>query len=310
VHVAIVDNPGTALRQYLSGEVDAILLLPADAVGDLGRSQIPGLEQSASLSTAFWRVRIVPRPNDNPAVTKALQHPLLRRALATGMDREEICRHLLQGNAIPGTTFVPGALKDYLPYQAPVQVLQDNLQQALKDLEIVRAELGALPTFELVVPSQPAERQSIAELIADQWRRNLGIQTRLTILPQTELRSREKNIDYDLSYAMWLGDFLDPTTFLDCFRTDAGANRTGYADKAYDEALDLALASIGKTRWDALEAAELRLVQAAPLIPLLHNACTFLVRPNLGGITANPLEIVHFDSVAWTSPTLAGEAGE
>jgi ABC-type oligopeptide transport system substrate-binding subunit len=103
---------------------------------------------------------------------------------------------------------------------------------------------------------------------------------------------------------VWLGDFLDPTTFLDCFRTDGGANRTGFADPEYDRLLDTASASIGDARWRALEAAERRLVEAVPLIPLCHTACSFLVRPGLGGITANPLEIVHFDQVA-----RAGAAG-
>jgi oligopeptide transport system substrate-binding protein len=303
IHIAIVESPGTALRLYLSGDIDAILMLPADAVGDLSRAQIPGLVQSTSLSTAFLRVRLVPRPHDKPEVTKALQHPLLRRALATGFDRAMLCKHLLQDNAVPATTFVPGAISDYLPYRAPVSVLKDNLEQARKDIAAAKADLGTLPIFELVTPSQPAERQSIAELMADQWSRNLGVQMRLTILPQTELRSREKLIDYDLSFMMWLGDFLDPTTFLDCFRINGGANRTGYADPSYDALLDKASASIGKARWDALEAAELKLVENTPLIPLMHSKCSFLVRPNLGGITANPLEIVHFDTISWASPT-------
>ncbi len=299
VHVAVVESPGTAIRQYLSGDLDAVLMMPADAVGDFNRAQVPGLMQSSSLSTSFWRVRMVPRPNEDPAVTKALQHPLLRRALATGINREEICNDLLQKNAIPATTFVPAPLKDYLPYHAPVDVLKDNIEQAVKDIEQVKKDLGSIPVLEMVAPSQPAERQSIAELIADQWRRNLGVQTRLTILPNTEIRSREKSIDYDFAYAAWLGDFLDPTTFLDCFRTDAGANRTGFADPAYDAALDLAAASIGKKRWDALETAELRLVQSVPLIPLVHSASSILVRPNLDGIIANPLEIVYFSDVKW-----------
>jgi hypothetical protein len=33
------------------------------------------------------------------------------------------------------------------------------------------------------------------------------------------------------------------------------------------------------------------------LIPLYHTACSFLVRPGIEGITANPLEIVHFNEV-------------
>lgn len=299
VRALIVDSPGTALRLYLSGEVDAILLLASDTVGDLKRHHITGLQQAPSLSTAFLRTRITARPDDDPDVTRALQHPRLRRALATGLDRRAITDHLMQGNAIPATTFVPGALGDYLPYRAPVRVLADNLEQAKADIAAARADLGTLPELELVAPSQPAERQSAAELVADQWRRNLGITVKLTILPQTELRSREKAIDYDLSYAVWLGDFLDPTTFLDCFRTDGGANRTGYADPHYDKLLDTASASIGEARWRALEAAELKLVEAIPLIPLCHTACSFLVRPGLEGVSANPLEIVNFDDVAW-----------
>jgi len=298
VRALVVDSPGTALRLYLSGEVDAILLLASDTVGDLKRNKVAGLQQAPSLSTAFLRVRIVPRPNEKAEVTRALQHPRLRRALATGLDRRAIAEHLMQGNAIPATTFVPAALGDYLPYHAPVAVLADHLEQAKADIAAAKADLGTLPELELVAPSQPAERQSAAELVADQWRRHLGISVKLTILPQTELRSREKAIDYDLSYAVWLGDFLDPTTFLDCFRIDGGANRTGFADPEYDKLLDTASASIGEARWKALEAAEKRLMEAVPLIPLCHTACSFLVRPGLDGITANPLEIVHFDEVA------------
>lgn len=298
VRALVVDSPGTALRLYLSGEVDAILLLASDTVGDLKRNKVAGLQQAPSLSTAFLRVRIVPRPNEKAEVTRALQHPRLRRALATGLDRRAIAEHLMQGNAIPATTFVPAALGDYLPYHAPVAVLADHLEQAKADIAAAKGDLGTLPELELVAPSQPAERQSAAELVADQWRRHLGISVKLTILPQTELRSREKAIDYDLSYAVWLGDFLDPTTFLDCFRIDGGANRTGFADPEYDKLLDAASASIGEARWKALEAAEKRLMEAVPLIPLCHTACSFLVRPGLDGITANPLEIVHFDEVA------------
>lgn len=302
VRALIIDNPGTALRLYLSGEVDAILLLPADAVGDLRRGAVAGLQQSPSLSTAFLRVRVVPRPMDRPEITTALRHPRLRRALARAVDRAELTEHLLHGSAVPATTFVPAALSAYLPYHAPVDVLAGDATATAEDLAAARADLGVLPELDLVTPSQPAERLSAAELIADQWRRRLGLTVRLTILPQTELRSREKAIDYDLALAIWLGDFLDPTTFLDCFRTDGGANRTGFADPEYDRLLDRAAATVGDERWRLLESAERRLMEFTPLIPLWHSACSFLVRPGLDGIRANPLEIVHLDAVGWDRP--------
>ena len=303
VRAVVIDDPGTALRLYLSGGIDAVLYLPSDAVGDLRRKNLAGLQQAPSLSTAFLRVRTVARPNENPTVTRALQHPRLRRALATSLDRRAISDHLMQGNATPATTFVPAALSAYLPYHAPATVLADDLDQAIADLAAARADLGTLPVIELTTPSQPAERHSAAELVADQWRRRLGITVRLVVMPQTELRSHEISIDYDLILALWLGDFLDPTTFLDCFRTDAGANRTGFADPLYDALLNTASASIGDARWQALMAAEKRLVEAVPLIPLFHTSCSFLVRPGIEGITANPLEIVHFNDLYRSSAT-------
>ena len=301
VRALIIDDPGTALRLYLSGGIDAIFLLPSDAVGDLRREHVVGMQQAPSLSTAFLRVRIVPRPNDNPSITRVLQHPRFRRALATGLDRRAISEYLMQGNTTPATTFVPAELKNYLPYKAPTAVLADNLDQAIADLAAARADLGTIPEIELTTPSQPSERQSTVELIADQWRRRLGIDVRLVVMPQTELRSHEISIDYDLLLAVWLGDFLDPTTFLDCFRIEAGANRTGYADPLYDKLLDTASTSIGDARWQALMAAERRLVEAVPLIPLFHTSCSFLARPGIEGITANPLEIVHFDQIRWAN---------
>ena len=112
-------------------------------------------------------------------------------------------------------------------------------------------------------------------------------------------RAREVGQQYDLDYATWLGDFLDPTTFLDCFRTAGGANRTGYADAAYDHLLDSASLADGAQRWAALEAAESHLLADPPLIPLFHGKCSFLVRPGLEGLAANPLEIAYFDELRW-----------
>jgi oligopeptide transport system substrate-binding protein len=298
LHIAIVDSPGTALRQYFSGEIDALLLLPADAVADIKRHKIPGLLQAPSLNTMFWRVRLVPRPDDNPRVTAALQHPLLRRALATSMERTQICSHLLNENASPATTFVPPIIEQYLPYHPPLTTLRDNLEQAKRDIAQVRAELGEIPELEMVVPNQPAERQTIGEFIRDRWQRELGLRLRFTILPQTELRSREQNIDYDISFAVWLGDFLDPITFLDCFVTDGGANRTGYAEPRYNNLLTTATQHGGRERFIFLQNAEQQLVNDIPLIPIGHNACSFLVRPNIHGITANALEMVYFDEIS------------
>ena len=37
-----------------------------------------------------------------------------------------------------------------------------------------------------------------------------------------------RRLEYDLAFSQWIGDYLDPSTFLDCFRSESGNNRTGW----------------------------------------------------------------------------------
>ena len=45
----------------------------------------------------------------------------------------------------------------------------------------------------------------------------------------------ESDLDYDLSYAGWGPDYLDPMTFIDMFVTNGPHNQTGYSNPKYDE---------------------------------------------------------------------------
>jgi oligopeptide transport system substrate-binding protein len=40
--------------------------------------------------------------------------------------------------------------------------------------------------------------------------------------------------DYDLARAGWIGDYVDPNTFLDLWVTNGGNNETGFSDARYD----------------------------------------------------------------------------
>ena len=47
-------------------------------------------------------------------------------------------------------------------------------------------------------------------------------------------------MNYDMARAGWIGDYLDPNTFLDMWITDGGNNQTGYSSKLYDQLYNLA----------------------------------------------------------------------
>ena len=48
----------------------------------------------------------------------------------------------------------------------------------------------------------------------------------------------QNHLDYDLTRSSWVGDYNDPNTFLDLFRSDNGNNRTGWKNARYDALMD------------------------------------------------------------------------
>ena len=55
--------------------------------------------------------------------------------------------------------------------------------------------------------------------------------------------------DYDIARSGWIGDYMDPNTFLDLFVTDGGNNRTGWSNSDFD-ALIAAAANSARARRD------------------------------------------------------------
>jgi oligopeptide transport system substrate-binding protein len=129
--------------------------------------------------------------------------------------------------------------------------------------------------------------------------------------------------DYDLARSAWIGDYLDPNTFLDLFVSGGGNNQTGWGDPRYDawiraaadpagfarapaEALagvrepaafrahlhavaaapDAAAraSALARLRLQLLREAEALLVQEAfPVLPLYYYVVSGLVAPRVGG---------------------------
>jgi ABC-type oligopeptide transport system substrate-binding subunit len=80
----------------------------------------------------------------------------------------------------------------------------------------------------------------IAENVAWQLRRNLGLDVRAYNQEWQTWSRTVRALDYDLARASWIADYADPGTFLEVFTTGGGNNRTGWSDPAYDRLLSLA----------------------------------------------------------------------
>jgi oligopeptide transport system substrate-binding protein len=76
------------------------------------------------------------------------------------------------------------------------------------------------------------DHRRIAEAIQQMWKRELGIQVELANQEWGSYLQATTQLQYDVARRSWIGDDLDPTTFLGLMRTGDGNNRTGWAIRA------------------------------------------------------------------------------
>jgi oligopeptide transport system substrate-binding protein len=124
------------------------------------------------------------------------------------------------------------------------------------------------------------------------WRRDLGIDVRLINQEFKVVLSERRAGRYQILLSDWVGDYLDPTTFLDLWRSDNGNNHTGWGSPEYDALLFAAARTADPmARARQLQRAEALMLAAAPVIPLYYNTHVFLVQPSVRGW--NPTLLDH-----------------
>ncbi|HEY6416589.1 MAG TPA: ABC transporter substrate-binding protein, partial [Acidimicrobiales bacterium] len=126
------------------------------------------------------------------------------------------------------------------------------------------------PKVELVYNTNELHRV-VTQAIQQMWKEKLGIQVDLANVEWKVYLARQSGLDYQMSRAGWIGDYVDPNTFLDMWVSGGGNNQTGWSSKRYDELI--AKAGCGtpdpRERMKLLaEAEKILVVDEAPIMPL------------------------------------------
>ncbi|NRA96938.1 MAG: peptide ABC transporter substrate-binding protein, partial [Planctomycetes bacterium] len=283
------DSPSTQLNLYMEGACDIITEVPTSAVPELMRRYGPNatgeFSPTARLGTFFFRINTTRAPFTNPK---------LRRALSLAVDRDAIVKNVTRAGEAPARSFVPpGTGCGDTVYEPPL-VCHHDLELARRLLAEGLAEEGltpsTMPVFE-VLYSQDVTDQAIAEVLQDQWE-TLGVRCRLVNMDSGSIRSAVRELDYAIARSSWIGDFNDPSNFLDLFVTGSGGNRTGFTNAAYDRDVgERAPAAQASARRSAiLREAEERLLREAPIIPIYHYVSRAMVKPWVKGFSRNVLD--------------------
>jgi len=126
------------------------------------------------------------------------------------------------------------------------------------------------PAFTYLYNTSSANK-SIAEAYQQMWKKNLGITCTLRSEEAGVWVDDRTNGNFDVTRGAWIGDYMDPNTFLDMWVTGSGTNEAGWSNKTYDALIAKAKTTVSPTaRMATLHAAEKLFMTNMPIAPIYY----------------------------------------
>ena len=229
--------------------------------------------------------------NCRPELSGGRPNPMadvrVRRALSMCIHREEIVRNVTRMNEPVARSLVPEG--QVLGYVSPLDAAPEFDPEAAKAL---LAEAGypggeGVPPIELLINSD-GTHTNIALAIKKIWEEQLGLTVNLEAVEFKVFLDRRKQGNFMVSRAGWFGDYVDPTTWLDMYRTDDSNNDGKYSNSAYDALLTQAAAELDpEARFELLRQAEALLLQEAPICPIFTYTTVTVFDPDVIDLRPN-----------------------
>ncbi len=266
-----IENPTTEEAAFRAGQLHVTYTLPPDKIAGYRTEPSSRLHSNPTLSTYYINFNVKKAPLDNTKV---------RRALTLAIDRTGIAEKLLQGSRSPARSLVPDNTGGYTSH---VQIPDDFAGAKALLAEAGYPEGRGFPPLELQTGSGSTNKL-INEAIQETWRRELGITVTIAELEQKTLFANAKAGAYQASSAGWVGDYVDPDTFLGVFLSDNGNNWSGWNNAEYDRLVHEAGRTLDtKSRQELQQRAEAILLAELPLAPTLHTQGNYLIDPAVRG---------------------------
>jgi oligopeptide transport system substrate-binding protein len=292
------DQGLAAFRAYERGDVDWLSEVDLDLAGAMlangGRSDLHIFKAFGTYFYSFNCLPKLPGGRANP-----LADVRVRQALSMAIDKEPIVREVGRlGQPIADQYIPPGVFDGY--------VSPPGLKYYVDAARKLLAEAGypggvGFPHLTILYNNE-ANHGDVAQIIRRQWLTNLGIDTDLEGVEIKVFGERLHSQDYDIARASWYGDYADPTTFTDKYKSDSDDNDSKWANPQYDHLCAEAQKETDpQKRLKLLSQAEGILLREAPILPLYTYVNDYMFRDNVKGIPLapnamlmfSPIEVVH-----------------
>jgi oligopeptide transport system substrate-binding protein len=284
-----IENSITAYNFYASKIADLIpdaVLTPHSLIPELKTR--PDFHAAPFLGNYFLRFNVKRKPFNDV---------LVRQAFCMVIDRERIVTKITQAGEPPAYSFTPpGTASGYVP----TKQFGRNIDKA----KALLAEAGypggiGFPTVSFLYDNKKLN-DDIAVELQSMLAQDLGIRVDLQKQEAKVYLNTMNRLDYDVCKSSWVGDYDDPNTFLECFLSNSGNNRTGWSNGDYDKLIASAATERDPAkRLEILGKAEnILLNEGTPICPLyfymginIYDSATF------GGIEPNLIDTHPFREI-------------
>jgi oligopeptide transport system substrate-binding protein len=271
IHFYPIQSKDTEERAFRSGQLHVTYELIPQKIAWYQERQPHLLRIDPYLGTYFYRFNVT--------------HPILkdkriRHALALSIDRESLVRNVMRAGQVPAYHFTPPNTGGYTA-QARFEGNVERARQLLA--EAGYPEGKGLPSLEILFNTHESHR-AVAEAIQQMWRHNLGVNITLVNTEWKVFLDKQDTMDYQISRAGWIGDYVDPNTFLEMWKTGNGNNDTGWSHPEYDRLIDQAsITADPQERFALFQRAEAILLDELPIMPIFFYTRPYNIHPSVQG---------------------------
>jgi len=271
IHFYPIQSEVNAERSYRAGQIHLFDKLPKEKIAHYKNKQDPAYRTFPMYGTYFYRFNTKIKPFNDVRV---------RKALAYSLDRESLVKNVTKGGELAAYTLTPPNPYGYTS-KAQIPYDLEKAKQLLADAGYANGV--GFPRMKLLYNTLEGH-QKIAVAIQEMWKKSLGIEIQLENQEWKTFLENQRTMNYELCRASWIGDYIDPDTFLQLFITDGGNNETGWSNATYDQLIKKAANSSNESeRFEYFQQAEKILDEEVPIIPLYTYVGNRLVSPSVKG---------------------------
>ena len=302
-----LEESTTMMNLYKAGSVDAVYnhIVPPAWLDEI-KPYASEYENMPEVANEYYSISVKKPPMDNVKVRQALSMAIDRNALAEFRKTPKPLSNFTPDGIFPKYDEARRKVFDE-KLKAENTTYEQWSKQRVFDAEKARqlmTEAGypvqktgsgwSCPTFpvdKVTLSYNTAEsNKAVAEFNQAQWKQNLGITIPINNQEwKTFLPDRSGGQYQGMTRNAWVGDYMDPFTFLNLFYSPSNDGATGWWDPKYDKQLDDANKELDEQkRLEMLAAAEFQVLHEQLVIPLLTQATNWMKKPYVKGMYPNP----------------------